>query len=70
MIRIQGQSDPVQIISIDFETNSLTLSEDITWSKGNGVHINYSGEAPDVGAFEFGLRPVLRPEAPTERLAK
>lgn len=55
MIRIQGQNESARIVSIDYEANSLTLSRDLTWSSGDGVHLDYSGDAPDVGAFEFGL---------------
>ena len=67
IIRIQGQSRPVRIISVDYESNSLRLSDNIAWSKGDGVHLDYSGKAPDVGAFEYVLHPAQEPEAPREQ---
>ena len=42
-------------MAINYATNTLTLSTALVWKSGDGVHLNYSGNAPDVGAFEFGL---------------
>ncbi|MGB5443971.1 MAG: right-handed parallel beta-helix repeat-containing protein, partial [Psychromonas sp.] len=54
-IRIQGRNDVATIVAINYATNTLTLSTALVWKSGDGVHLNYSGNAPDVGAFEFGL---------------
>jgi hypothetical protein len=48
-----GGSEPVRILSINHTTNVLTLAAPRTWSTGAGVHLAYTGSAPDIGAFEF-----------------
>ena len=52
-IRIGGGS-AVRISSVDYANNTLTLSEPRTWTSGAGVTPAYSGNAPDIGAFESG----------------
>lgn len=55
-----GLAAPVQIISINHATGTITLAESRTWSSGEGVFLykNSSGEvvlvgaAPDFGAYE------------------
>ena len=64
-IRIGGGA-PVRIVSIDHARNSITLSEPRTWTAGAGVSLTYTGNAPDIGAFEFGSTgtpPVIPPVA-------
>ena len=55
LIQMEGQTDRVRIITIDYEANVLTLDRPLTWTKGQGVHLSYAGNAPDMGAFEYGL---------------
>jgi hypothetical protein len=52
LVRIEGSADPVRIVAIDYETNTLTLAESRSWRRGAGVHTAYAGAAPDMGAFE------------------
>jgi hypothetical protein len=52
-IRIEDQTDTATIVSIDMDNNTLTLSNSLKWGRHDGVHLNYSGKAPDIGAFEF-----------------
>ena len=52
-IRIEDQMDTAMIVSIDIDKNTLTLSKPLKWGRNDGVHLNYSGKAPDIGAFEF-----------------
>jgi len=40
---------------VDYTGNTLTLEEPLSWSAGLGVHLAYTGDAPDAGAFERGL---------------
>lgn len=47
-----GKSEPVHIIKIDYENNIIELEFSRTWSQGDGVHLRYFGDAPDIGAFE------------------
>jgi hypothetical protein len=43
----------VRILSINHTTNVITLAAPRTWSTGAGVHLAYTGSAPDIGAYEF-----------------
>ncbi len=52
-IQLQGQSQIVEVISIDYSSNILTVSQPLEWSNGTGVSIAFRGIGPDIGAFEF-----------------
>lgn len=57
-----GSSNPVQISSIDYNNETITLASARIWSGGNPVYlyrnssgtIVLQGSAPDVGAYEYG----------------
>lgn len=49
-----GANVPVQIATIDYASNTLTLTTAINWSSGDGVGFDYAGQAPDIGAYELG----------------
>src|SRR4029453_7900447 len=51
MIQV-GANSPVEIISIDYATNVITLASAQSWSNGQAVSLAYNGSAPDIGAFE------------------
>ena len=53
-VQFQGQTTPARILAIDYALNTLTLDRPLSWSAGQGLHLAYSGRAPDVGAFESG----------------
>ena len=40
------------ISSINYATNTITLTAPISWSKGANVSLPYGGSRPDVGAYE------------------
>lgn len=42
------------IQSINYDTNTLTVSPAIDIVQGAGLALNYSGKAPDIGAYEYG----------------
>ncbi len=50
-IRIDSQR--VKIISVDYETNTITLDRGISWPDNAPVTTDYEGEGPDLGAFEY-----------------
>jgi hypothetical protein len=41
------------IQSINYDTNTLTVSPAIDIVQGEGLTLNYSGKAPDIGAYEY-----------------
>lgn len=71
-IAIGSVNNIVQISSIDYSTNTITLASPMTWTSGaaiwlfrssNGSQVLY-GSAPDIGAHEYGSENPQEP-APT-----
>ena len=61
LIQLNGQTNAARIQRIDYAANSLTLDRALTWTAGQGVALQFAGQAPDMGAFEAGLAgPPLR----------
>ena len=54
-IQIASSGERARIVSIDDDTNTLTLNRALSWLAGDGVALPYADRAPDVGAFEYGL---------------
>jgi len=44
----------VKITAIDYETNTITLENELSWQKDTPVYLDYTGNGPDLGAFEYG----------------
>jgi hypothetical protein len=42
------------IMSINYNTNTITVNPAIYVVEGEGLALNYSGSAPDIGAYEYG----------------
>ena len=51
-IRVKGHPETARILEIDYENHTLMLDRSLSWEQGDGVHLGFQGEAPDVGAFE------------------
>ncbi len=52
-IYIEG-AGAVQIASIDYATNTITLASPMMWTSGKKIyHRPYSGNGPDIGAYEY-----------------
>ena len=41
-------------MAIDYESNRITVDQNISWREGVGVSRAYRGSAPDIGAHEYG----------------
>jgi hypothetical protein len=54
LIQLEGQTQRARIINIDYNTNTIAVDTQLTWSSGTGVSLAYEGSAPDIGAFEYG----------------
>lgn len=50
-----GNNSPVRIINIDYKKNTLVVSKQISWTSNSDVSLNYFGESPDIGLYEFGF---------------
>ena len=55
LIQLEGQSEPVGIVSVDYDNNQIKIRRDVTFTKGQGVSLAYAGTSPDPGAFETNL---------------
>ncbi len=64
LIQFEGQTERVEVVGIDFATNTLTLNSAMSWDAGDGVALIYTGTSPDIGAFEYGSTITDR-QAPT-----
>jgi len=53
-IQLQGTTEPVGITDIDYDTNTITVDEAVTWVQ-NVTHIGleYEGSNPDIGWYEY-----------------
>ena len=54
--RIQIGSDSVlQIVKVDYASNTLTVSQPTEWAADAPVSLEFRGRAPDIGAVESGM---------------
>ncbi len=54
VIRV-GQ-ERVKVVKVEVEGNRLEVDRVVSWEAGQPVTLDYVGEAPDMGAFEFGAQ--------------
>jgi len=54
LVQLAGSTERARIVKIDYENNILHLDRPLSWTDGQGVHLAYSGQGPDIGAFEYG----------------
>lgn len=50
-----GTNSSVRIMSVDHQAKTITVERSITWNSGDHVSYPYSGAAPDLGAYEYGM---------------
>lgn len=41
------------VVKADIDAGALLLDREVSWEAGDGVSLPYSGEAPDLGAYEY-----------------
>ena len=63
LIQLDGTSAPIRVVAIDYATNTLNLESSTTWVTGQGVHVAFTGNSPDVGAFEYSAT-IVAPNPP------
>ena len=54
-IQLEGQSESVSVTAIDYDTATITVDGELSWTRGQGVGLAYAGAAPDLGAYEYGV---------------
>jgi len=53
LIQLKGSSDVLKILKVDYEKNEIHVDREVSWEKGAGVSLPYSGSAPDIGTSEY-----------------
>ncbi len=56
-IQLEGQTSYSIIQSINYTTKTLTLDRALSWDTDQGVSLKYCNARPDIGAYEYRLRP-------------
>ena len=49
-----GANAPIGVTAVDYEANTLSIGSALAWAAGDQVNLPFEGNAPDIGAFEFG----------------
>jgi hypothetical protein len=52
-IRLSGTTAGVQIIDVDYFSNTITVNKPISWTQNQGISYIYEGALPDIGAYEY-----------------
>ncbi len=63
IIQLEGGASTARVVRVDYTNRTLTLDQSITWTRGQYLHLQYSGARPDMGAFE--LQPEISPSPPS-----
>jgi hypothetical protein len=64
-IQLYGTTQRARITGVNYQTNTVTVDKNVTWTQDQGVCLAYEGTAPDLGAFEHGLENSAAPAAAT-----
>ncbi len=65
---IIGSSDTATVIDRDIDENTITIDKTLTWDEGDSVSLIFSGSAPDIGAYEYGIEKEIANAAGAEEL--
>jgi hypothetical protein len=55
LIQLEGQSAQARIIKVDYAAKEITVDNQLSWTKGQGISLAYAGAAPDIGAYEYEI---------------
>lgn len=64
VIRFEGTSERRRVMAIDYAASTITVDAPVSWTKGQGIALDYQGVRPDIGAWEYAApnqAPVLDP---------
>jgi len=63
-IQLEGSATRASVIRVDHGAKVLELDRVVSYRVGQGVGLAYTGTAPDVGAFEYGIGTSPAPAPP------
>jgi parallel beta-helix repeat protein len=52
VIQLEGTDRALEVLSVDYSRNRVTVKPPTSWREGQGLALEFSGSAPDPGAFE------------------
>lgn len=52
-VQIENQKTVSKIKSVNYSDHTIVLDRTVSWKKGDGISLPYTGKLPDVGAYEF-----------------
>ncbi len=64
LIQLLGTPQTARITSINYATRTITVDTNLVWTQNQGITLPYSGNAPDIGAYESGAAPVSTNSGP------
>ncbi len=50
-----GTNPVARVTAVDYETNTISVDQSLTWEAGTPVSYPYNGSTPDIGAHEYGM---------------
>jgi parallel beta-helix repeat protein len=68
LVQLEGSTRTVRITGVDYATKVITVSESLTWGDQQYLHLPFSGNRPDIGAYETTGITFLRIPNPPEEL--
>ncbi len=54
IIAVGSAEQRAQVLAVDHEANTLLVDRELAWEAGDPVSLPWSGDAPDIGAYEHG----------------
>jgi hypothetical protein len=51
---IRINSKRLAIVDVNYDLNTITVDQVLSWQLGDEVFFDFEGDAPDIGAFEYG----------------
>jgi hypothetical protein len=59
LVQPKGQKETARVIHIDYPNKTLKLDHQLSWKDGQEITLAYSGDGPDIGAYEMGQQTVI-----------
>jgi hypothetical protein len=55
LIVIGAMQQPARVVKVDYDRHELHLDRTVSWSLNDPVGFGWSGDAPDIGVYEYGV---------------
>lgn len=61
LIQLDGQEQTAHVVSINYDSSFLVIDKSLAWTDSQMVSLNYTGNAPDLGAYEYNSNAINTP---------